>query len=128
MKSDDGRLANAATPPGAVTSLDVQLPEGVPAPTGTPSNRGTMDWKNVRTCVCHSTKLFSYTDADRVVHIRCLDCGRQVRGKTAFSCLKHWNGGRTARRRKPERPAIIFGRRKLKGGPTRLSSRPSSQG
>lgn len=87
-----------------------------------------MDWKQVKPCLCHSTHLFSFVDAASVVHLRCLDCGRIVLGKSAKSCLKHWNGGHKAKHRRLERPALIFGRRRLKGGPSRLSSRPSSQG
>ena len=87
-----------------------------------------MDWKRVRPCLCHSTNLFAFVDAHRVVHLRCLGCHREVLGKSAYSCLKHWNGGHKVRHRKPERPALLFGRRKLKGGPSRLSAHPSSQG
>jgi hypothetical protein len=87
-----------------------------------------MDWKHTLKCTCGNDRLFAFVDNDRLHHLRCLECRREVRGKSPTSCLKHWNAGRVVRRRKQERPAILFGRRKIKGGPSRLVSRSSSKG
>jgi hypothetical protein len=82
-------------------------------------------WDMVGHCVCGSQNLFSFEHSG--CHLRCLDCGREICGRTWNNCLKNWKIKPHCRRRQ-ERPALIFGRRKLKGGASRIVGHSSSQG
>jgi hypothetical protein len=85
------------------------------------------DWDRVGHCSCGSDKLFSFVNQG--CHIRCLDCGHEACGHDWNICITNWKANRPRRKkRRQERPILSFGRRKLKGGATRIVGRSSSQG